>query len=154
MIVSQTSAQFDFVTAYTGTQTGVWTVDGKEYSFTALEQLQGILDAVTATNQVQLLAALQAAGIQNMVIEVPVTTRRISKGSTSKGVGSFSLSDLPALMPEVHLPYSEKRSQSGLISSIPLQKLLYGLIHDILHRVSISPTRVFRQPSRAQPVQI
>lgn len=62
-----TVASFTFKTPVEKLE-GVWTVDGKEYSFTAIQQLADITDAASANplDQVKLLNALNAAGIQNV----------------------------------------------------------------------------------------
>lgn len=62
----QTSAQYNFVDEYEEDLEGVWTVNGVEYNFDAIEQFGDILDAVEAGNQVELLSALKAAGIENV----------------------------------------------------------------------------------------
>ncbi|MDH4620182.1 hypothetical protein, partial [Brevibacillus sp. AY1] len=60
-----TEADFDFVTPIKDAdKVGVWTVNGKEYSFTAITQLAAIDEAVKAGNEVKLQAALDAAGIK------------------------------------------------------------------------------------------
>ncbi|ARD48830.1 hypothetical protein [Sporosarcina sp. P33] len=61
----ETSAEFAFTTPFKADHkfTGVWTVNGKEYSFDAINQLADIVDAVTKGNQIELQAALDAAGI-------------------------------------------------------------------------------------------
>lgn len=62
-----TVASFTFKTPVEKLE-GVWTVAGKEYSFTAIQQLKDITDAASASplNEVKLLNALNAAGIQNV----------------------------------------------------------------------------------------
>jgi len=62
-----TVASFTFKTPVEKLE-GVWTVDGKEYSFTAIQQLADITDAASANplNEVKLLNALNAAGIKNV----------------------------------------------------------------------------------------
>ncbi|MCM3761019.1 hypothetical protein M3212_09505 [Alkalihalobacillus oceani] len=63
-----TNAQFDFVKAVTNDdRTGVWTVNGVEYSFDELELVADIVAASAApVNQVQLYNLLTEAGIQNL----------------------------------------------------------------------------------------
>jgi hypothetical protein len=60
-----TQADFEFVTPFAEDYefTGVWTVNGKEYSFDAINQLADIVAAVADGNEVKLQAALDAAGI-------------------------------------------------------------------------------------------
>lgn len=60
-----TSATFDFVTPFAADYdfTGVWTVNGVEYSFDAIKQLADIAAAVANENEIELQAALDAAGI-------------------------------------------------------------------------------------------
>ncbi|KAB7706672.1 hypothetical protein F9802_10795 [Bacillus aerolatus] len=65
----ETSSTFKFVTAVDAKDlTGVWTVDGVEYNFTALEQFAAIDKAVKASplNEVNLLKVLKDAGIKNV----------------------------------------------------------------------------------------
>jgi len=62
----ETSAEFTFTTPFKADHkfTGVWTVNEKEYSFDAINQLADIVAAVvTSPNQIKLQAALDAAGI-------------------------------------------------------------------------------------------
>ena len=65
-----TFAQFDFITPFTDAkhETGVWTVDAEEYSFTAIKQLTDIkaLAAATPVDQLALSNALIAAGITDV----------------------------------------------------------------------------------------
>jgi hypothetical protein len=64
-----TFAQFDFATpVVTANLTGVWTVDGNDYSFTAIKQLADIkvLAAAGTLDQVALSNGLTAAGIINV----------------------------------------------------------------------------------------
>lgn len=63
-----TKAQFDFVTAVKADElTGVWSVEGKEYSFDELKLVQDIVTASTGTvNEVKLFNLLNQAGIQNI----------------------------------------------------------------------------------------
>lgn len=67
MLVAEgaTSATFDFVTPFAADYdfTGVWTVNGVEYSFDAINQLADIAAAVANKNEIELQAALDAAGI-------------------------------------------------------------------------------------------
>lgn len=61
-----TQADFEFVKSFPVDHkfTGVWTINGKEYSFDAINQLADIVAAaVTTPNQIKLQAALDAAGI-------------------------------------------------------------------------------------------
>lgn len=60
-----TQADFEFVTPFAEDYefTGVWTVNGKEYSFDAINQLADIAAAVADRNEIKLQAALDAAGI-------------------------------------------------------------------------------------------
>jgi len=62
-----TVASFTFKTPVEKLE-GVWTVAGKEYSFTAIQQLADITDAASADplDEVKLLNALNAAGIKNV----------------------------------------------------------------------------------------
>lgn len=61
----ETTATFDFVTPFETDYefTGVWTVNGVEYSFDAINQLKDIIDAAADGNQITFQAALDAAGI-------------------------------------------------------------------------------------------
>ena len=61
----ETSAEFVFTTPFKSDYkfTGVWTVNGKEYNFDAINQLADIVEAVGAGNEITLQAALDAAGI-------------------------------------------------------------------------------------------
>lgn len=60
------SAEFAFTTPFDVDHefTGVWTVNGIEYNFDAINQLEDIRSAVEAGNQIKLQEALDAAGIQ------------------------------------------------------------------------------------------
>lgn len=71
LAVGTTTTQFDFVTPVVTTDlTGVWTVNGKEYSFTAIKLVADINAAAAGGNQVAFLNALNAAGIQNVKVEL------------------------------------------------------------------------------------
>lgn len=61
-----TGAQFTFKSEYKSDLEGVWTVNGVAFSFTAIKQFEDITAAVVDDNEVALLAALKAAGIQNI----------------------------------------------------------------------------------------
>lgn len=64
----QTEVTFDFVTPFAANYEfeGVWSVDGVEFNFDAINQFDAIIDAVIAENEVELLEALEAAGIENV----------------------------------------------------------------------------------------
>lgn len=64
----QTEVTFDFVTPLAPDYDfeGVWSVNGVEYNFEAINQFNAIEKAVTDSNQVELLAALKDAGIENI----------------------------------------------------------------------------------------
>lgn len=64
----QTEVTFDFVTPLAPNYDfeGVWSVNGAEYNFDAINQFEAIEDAIMANNQVELLAALKDAGIENI----------------------------------------------------------------------------------------
>lgn len=60
-----TQADFEFVTPFPVDHkfTGVWDVNGEKYNFDAINQLADIEEAVKANNEIDLQAALDAAGI-------------------------------------------------------------------------------------------
>ncbi|PID13898.1 hypothetical protein CSV63_15405 [Sporosarcina sp. P34] len=60
-----TQADFEFVTPFPVDHkfTGVWDVNGEKYNFDAINQLADIDEAVKANNEIDLQAALDAAGI-------------------------------------------------------------------------------------------
>lgn len=60
------SAQFDFKAEYKADQEGVWTVNGAEFNFDIKAQLEAISKAASEGNEVKLLAALEAAGLENI----------------------------------------------------------------------------------------
>lgn len=64
------SVSFQFATTYAATQEGIWVVDGNKYNFTEVAEINGVVTAATAGNQVGLKLALTKANIKNVKDEL------------------------------------------------------------------------------------
>jgi trimeric autotransporter adhesin len=113
-----TTAQFDFVKAVDeDALTGVWTVAGVEYSFTAIEQFEAITAAAQATplNEVNLLAAFNEAGIKNVNTDI-LDVYADALNSADPEVEN--LADVQAVINEVNGDQEEAIDEAAVVKEV------------------------------------
>lgn len=109
-----TVASFTFKTAIkTDALVGVWTVDGKEYSFDAINQLKDITEAASGSDQVKLLSTLNAAGIKNIDEDkLGVYASAIVDASPE------TLADVQKAIDEVNKSEAEKDAEAAAVKAV------------------------------------
>lgn len=111
-----TQASFEFVTAVAeDALTGVWTVDGAEYNFDEINQLEAITEAASTTplDEVKLLAALNNAEIEN------VDTDKLAKYANEINDASpETLADVQKAINEANKSDDQKAEEAAAVKSV------------------------------------
>ncbi len=129
------SAQFDFKAEYKADQEGVWTVNGAEYNFDAIAQLEDIIEAAAGSNQVKLLAALEAADIKN--VNEDAIADYATAISTDTDINS--LEDIQAIIDKVNEEAGEADAAASVVKTVAdatTQPQLLKALQDNFERVN------------------
>lgn len=111
-----TTAQFDFVTAITGDLEGVWTVNGKEYSFDELALVADIVAASQPTvNQVKLFNLLTDAGIEDLNADFIGVYATTIAGANPAPVW---LTDVQELINEVNEDNADAAAEADVVKAV------------------------------------
>lgn len=116
LVAGATFAQFDFVTTVpTANLTGVWAVNGVNYSFTAIKQLSDITTAASANNQVALSTALSAASIANVKAEnIATYATNIATATPAPAV----LADIQKIIDDTNKAALDLSAQAAIVKTV------------------------------------
>jgi trimeric autotransporter adhesin len=111
-----TVVQFDFVTPVDADDlTGVWTVNGVEYSFTELELVADINAAAAVSNQVALYNALLEASVAN--VDVDLIADYVTAISTASPQAVW-LEDVQTIIDEANEAASDAASDAEKVAAV------------------------------------
>lgn len=111
-----TSAQFDFTKAVNATDlTGVWSVNGTEFSFTAIEQLADITAAAAIPDQVALSNALTAANITDVKADLMGS---YVTGITTANPAPASLADIQKIVDDANAASVDLVAQAAIVKTV------------------------------------
>lgn len=122
-----TSASFDFVTPFAADFefTGVWTVDGKEFNFDTIAQFDAIVDAATKADQVALLKALEAAGIENVNEDL---IAKYAEAIVDADPGVETLEDIQAVINEANEAAVDADAEATALKAVKEAKTQVALL--------------------------
>lgn len=137
----ETEATFKFVKAIEGDMEGVWTIGGVKYDFDLKANLEAIFDA---ENQVELLAALNKLGLENVKEEnLPEYEKAVDKLKTEVDADELTVEMVQKLVDDVNAEAIGAEEEAAIVKAVVDAKkagnqvaLLKALQNDAFVRVN------------------